>query len=40
MDASVKMFVYVVNILMMFVGPASWGEVTEAGLAEAILDYL
>ena len=37
MEASVKMLVYVVNIFMMFVGPTSWGEVTEAGLAEAIL---
>ena len=34
------MLVYVVNIFTMFVGPASWGDVTEAGLAEAILSYL
>ena len=30
------MLVYVVNILTMFVGPDSWGDVTEAGLEEAI----
>ena len=36
MEASVKMLVYVVNILTMFVGPDSWGDVTEAGLEEAI----
>ena len=34
------MLVYVVNILTMFVGPDSWGDVTEAGLEEAIFDYL
>jgi hypothetical protein len=37
MEASVKMLVYVVNILMMFAGPASCGEVTEVGLAEAAI---
>lgn len=31
------MLVYVVNILMMFAGPASCGEVTEVGLAEAAI---
>ena len=36
-EASVKMLVYVVNILMMFAGPASCGEVTEVGLAEAAI---
>ena len=40
MEASVKMLVYVVNIFTMFVGPDSWGEVTEAGLEEAIFVYL
>ena len=40
MEASVKMLVYVVNIFTMFVGPDSWGDVTEAGLEEAIFDYL
>ena len=40
MEASVKMLVYVVNILTMFVGPDSWGDVTEAGLEEAIFVYL
>ena len=40
MEASVKMLVYVVNIFTMFVGPASWGDVTEAGLEEAIFYYL
>ena len=34
------MLVYVVNILTMFVGPDSWGDVTEAGLEEDIFDYL
>ena len=34
------MLVYVVNILTMFVGPDSWGDVTEAGLEEAIFVYL
>ena len=33
------MLVYVVNILMMFAGPASCGEVTEVGLAEAAILY-
>lgn len=36
-EASVKTLVYVVNILMMFAGPASCGEVTEVGLAEAAI---
>lgn len=36
-EASVRMLVYVVNILMMFAGPASWGDVTEAGLADAAI---
>lgn len=31
------MLVYVVNILMMFAGPASCGDVTEAGLADAAI---
>ena len=34
------MLAYVVNILTMFVGPDSWGDVTEAGLEEAIFVYL
>ena len=36
-EASVRMLVYVVNILMMFAGPASCGDVTEAGLADAAI---